>query len=378
MMPNPYGRCPWCGAKFAHADRAGRRRSYCAEPCRRNAQRSRDGRGTPPALPSDPLARPIAEDLHQQVNRLLQGEYDGWPLGRRLEAARQMSDELDHYAAAAVADARLRDGATWKEIADAALCRPGTARNRWRLTEVQRRLARRTAARNEAIAPGQTRSAPPVMPRRMTTTPAAGMARREASGSAIPGSARLLAEALSQLHRQSGKTISGLSREIGVSPSYVSRVLSGQRLPSWPVTGHLARSCGGEPGELRALWESARGIRMPDQAGAQAGPVFRAALRGLYLAAGRPALEHLRASSHGVLTTQVLQDLVEGGCPPDWATVGRFVALLEGQPADIRPLWDAARFAGWQQPRTGPRPGGGMQPPLEAAAFGRRPLWPQR
>jgi transcriptional regulator with XRE-family HTH domain len=360
MTSKTFGNCAGCGARFVHADRPGRRRSYCHESCRRRSQRLKHGSSDTASSRPAPLARPIAEDLQQVVNQLLQAEYDGDSLRSRLAAVRRIADELESYEAAAVADARLRDGATWKEVADAAQCPPVTARNRWRPAEVQRKLERRSAARRGGKTPGQTRSAPPVMPRRAAAPALATAGRRPA---------RLLAQALSYLQRLSRKTISALAREIGVSPSYISRLLSGDRLPSWPVTCRLVESCGGDPVELRAMWESARGIRVPEQTPAEAAPVFEAALRGLYLAAGQPAPERLRALTRGALSAETIRDLLEGRRLADWDVVGRLVTVLQGQPADLRPLWDAAASS-HRRPRLARATVQTQQSRYPAASFG--------
>jgi transcriptional regulator with XRE-family HTH domain len=44
----------------------------------------------------------------------------------------------------------------------------------------------------------------------------------------------------------------------GVSHSTVAGVLSGARLPSWPVLERIAACLGGDSGELRSLWAAAK------------------------------------------------------------------------------------------------------------------------
>ncbi|MFF5011089.1 helix-turn-helix domain-containing protein [Streptomyces phaeochromogenes] len=320
------------------------------------------------------MARPIVEDMHQLAGCLLQGEYDGAPLKQRLELVWQLVRELEDYAAAAVTDARRRGGASWQEVAAAAQCAPVTARNRWRPEEVERRLARRTAVRQELTEPGQTRISPPVMPRRTPTdcgTSGRAVHRVAAGG---PARARLspaaqLADALNHLHRVCGKTIRALAREVRLSPSYVSRVLSGQRLPSWSATCRLAKASHGEPGELRALWESARGIRVPaHQAPGDALATLQAALRGLHLSAARPTPTRLCRISEGRLTADTAAALIHGTQMLDWDTVARFVTVLSGRPADIRPLWEAA-YAAAPVPASG-QAGPARASTLFAGAFG--------
>ncbi|MFC8230641.1 helix-turn-helix domain-containing protein [Streptomyces sp. NPDC057287] len=184
----------------------------------------------------------------------------------------------------------------------------------------------------------------------------------------LPGPVHQLASALSHLHRRSGKNLRELAQEVGVSRPYISRVLAGARVPSWSVTRRLAVACSGDPADLRALWETARGIRMPaDLASTDAAFTLRAALRGLYLSAAQPTAARIGLSSLGMLDQQDIDSLIRGSSLPDWVTVKRFVSMLRGRPADIRPLWDAARAAAkpvaLQVHAT-------QASPLQAAAFG--------
>ncbi len=76
---------------------------------------------------------------------------------------------------------------------------------------------------------------------------------------AAPGSgpAATLASALSHLHRRSNTTYRTLGLEVGVDPSYISRAISGERIPPgpspagspwpWPPTRKRSCPCGGPP-----------------------------------------------------------------------------------------------------------------------------------
>nr|PPQ62067.1 hypothetical protein C5F59_39565 [Streptomyces sp. QL37] len=365
MTPARTGRCRQCAATFTHSDGPGRRRKYCGAACRRAAQRPAKARPTPETPPAQSLARPIAEGLEELAGRLLQVHYAGAPLQQRLELIWQLGRDLEDYTAAAVCDERTH-GTSWEDIAEAAQCGPGTARNRWRPTEVERQLTRRAATRPEDGVPGQTRIAPPVLPRRATT--AQNRPAQAGSLGHLPGPAHQLASALSHLQRQSAKNLQELAQETGVSRPYVSRVLAGARVPSWPVARRLALACGGDPGDLRALWETARGIRMPtDLARTDAESTLRAALRGLYLSAAQPTAARIRALSYGTFNQQDLENLIRGSSLPDWETVKRFVSMLRGRPADIRPLWEAARAVA--KPVT-PRQDSTRASSIPAAAFG--------
>ncbi|WP_329392107.1 helix-turn-helix domain-containing protein [Streptomyces sp. NBC_01716] len=194
------------------------------------------------------------------------------------------------------------------------------------------------AARERATA-----SAPPVVPPprsrhperapRRPLRPAGGTGSADGGPPGRPGV--ILASALSQLQRTSKKNHKELASEACVDPSYISRILSGERVPSWGVTRRFVVSCGGDPLEVRPLWDTARGyhVVLPT--------ALHAALRGLHLAAAQPPIDLLRARTH--LSAADITAALQGDRLPDWPTTTRLVTALQGQPEAIRPLWDAAQ-----------------------------------
>ncbi|MFB4427047.1 hypothetical protein C5F59_039000 [Streptomyces sp. QL37] len=104
-----------------------------------------------------------------------------------------------------------------------------------------------------------------------------------------------------------------------------------------------------------------------DLARTDAESTLRAALRGLYLSAAQPTAARIRALSYGTFNQQDLENLIRGSSLPDWETVKRFVSMLRGRPADIRPLWEAARAVA--KPVT-PRQDSTRASSIPAAAFG--------
>ncbi|MDX3854010.1 helix-turn-helix transcriptional regulator, partial [Streptomyces sp. AK02-01A] len=156
------------------------------------------------------------------------------------------------------------------------------------------------------------------------------------NGPPTRGPAATLASALSHLHRVSGKSIRVLSEETGISPSYASRVFSGERLPTWKVTRKLALACDGEPDELRLLWNAARGYRVVRPTS------LSAALRGLHLAAALPEPDVIRARAGNTLSLEDITSMLNGSRIPDWPRVDHLVDALRGEPETIRPLWEAA------------------------------------
>jgi transcriptional regulator with XRE-family HTH domain len=67
-----------------------------------------------------------------------------------------------------------------------------------------------------------------------------------------------LAHALRALRCRSGKSLRELESRTLTSDSSLSRYLNGRALPPWSVVEALCREAGVRPGELRAVWETAR------------------------------------------------------------------------------------------------------------------------
>ncbi|MDH2394128.1 helix-turn-helix transcriptional regulator [Streptomyces sp. HNM0663] len=343
MVEAGYGLCGYCRRRFEQRTGRGRRRQYCTVKCRRQAQREREGRlPTQPA--ASPLGRSLAEDLQAMAARLLAAEYGGQELETLLRHAGDLAREVECYRAAAVHDARV-SGTGWEAVAKAARVSVPTARLRWNGEQVRRamdRRARQRARAAEVVADG------------------AGAAEAGGGERAVTGSKRLTS-ALSYLHRASRLPIREVAQHTGLSASYVSRILSGERLPSWPVMVSLVKAFGGDPAHLSALWESSHGVCVPArQAFPQQLARLRAALWGLYLAAARPGVAHLCRIQPGALTPESVEDLLSGDVLPDWETTGAFVSALGAGPAEIRPLWEEAHYAFlvWVHPMPDAAPGG--------------------
>ncbi|MFD0344905.1 helix-turn-helix domain-containing protein [Kitasatospora aburaviensis] len=57
--------------------------------------------------------------------------------------------------------------------------------------------------------------------------------------------------------RPSGQSLQDIAKRCGYSAYYLSRLLSGERVPTWPLTEKFARACGADPA-LRKVWETER------------------------------------------------------------------------------------------------------------------------
>lgn len=332
---------PECTRRVKRAAQ-GRPRKYCSDACRNASRRAgrKAGRaarvpGTAPDTSArDDYPREISVDIRNRGTVLLRlasrGEEGILPM---LREAQQLTQDADDLKAALVQQARDRR-MPMREVAAALHISSDTVRRHWRPGRIDERMRdRRRRNRQGRRGPGGGR-------------PVRGGGRWPDADQPNTLATARFARALSHLQRVGGRPLRVVGEEAGVSASYVSRALSGERLPSWPVARRLVLACSGDPAELLPLWEAARGRdrtvpRTPPDAGA-----LHAALRGLHLAAARPDPAAVCRSASGRLTPPDIDLLLHGtedGSVPDWSLVEHFIRALHGSPEDVRPLWDAVR-----------------------------------
>ncbi|MFF3372733.1 helix-turn-helix domain-containing protein [Streptomyces sp. NPDC002680] len=68
---------------------------------------------------------------------------------------------------------------------------------------------------------------------------------------------RQLGAALRALQHRSGLTLRELEKRVPVSDTSLSRYFRGDGVAPWPVVAEIGRILGGDPSELRALWQAA-------------------------------------------------------------------------------------------------------------------------
>ncbi|MFB9558605.1 helix-turn-helix domain-containing protein [Streptomyces roseoviridis] len=314
----------------------GRRRLYCSD--ERGRWFRRYGRPRLAGVDNDQYVTGLARAAQQGLAEVASlAEKTDEPIAALVLLLRLLAD-LEH----------LRDGLVQQsydrkikpsELADAVKYSPDTI-SRWKDAHTRRRDKRtqlpdphQAALRPRIPAPRHPEPGPPRRP------PADA-----APGTPSPPStsqASALAKALSNLQRQNKPSYSTLGQAAGVSRSYISRILSGERIPSWPVTRKITIACGGDPEVLRPMWEAARGYRIAQP------PDFYAALRGMQLAAGNIRPQELSARTG--LAEHRVTGLLRGTDTADWTTVSTLVTALRGEPDAIRPLWQATQRAhpGW-------------------------------
>jgi transcriptional regulator with XRE-family HTH domain len=243
----------------------------------------------------------------------------------------RLRTDLDDLVMVMVRQAR-NNGLSWALVARDLDLSANTARKTFSPERTVRMLARRAQqAPRPAHAPQFAPSA--------TASPS-GEPAVPAQPQHLPAEPReQLRSALAHLQRSCGRTVSDIAADTGVSPSYVSRLLSGTRLPTWALTEKLGTACGGEPGHLRPLWEAARGLRPRLLSRQAAADELYASVNGLYLAASCPSPATLCSASAQDAEAEEVAAFLAGERVPDWPTVERVVQALRGRPEDVRFLW---------------------------------------
>jgi predicted transcriptional regulator len=257
----------------------------------------------------------VAQRVQALATELVEAEGRKSDLRELVGLAAAVSTEVAHYVGAAVHDARSQ-GASWGQVAELAQVSEATARARWGPKALRRQMRRRA---RQAIAPA-------VLPAEETAVSGPLEHRRR------------LGAAISFLLRARGCAVQGVAQKAGVSPSCVSRLLAGQRVPDWPVVFTVVTAAEGRPEEFRLLWEWARGHRQPSRHSATAAlGRFHGALLGLLWATGQASG---RSTGNGTLSAVLSGELV-----PDWAMTHQVVLQLGGDPEQVRPLWEDVQYS---------------------------------
>ncbi|MEU0860487.1 hypothetical protein ABZ352_34735 [Streptomyces griseofuscus] len=230
----------------------------------------------------------------------------GLPLATRLELADSLLLSSERYAAITVTEAR-RCGASWEEVARAAGLTAAQAGARW----------------DEAAL--------------RTLFPAQKFRDRRAAQ-------QRLSDALAYLQIDSAVSVDEAAERTGIDLARLMQILEGSCLPTWPETYTLAGVLGGRAEDVRVLWESACGtVRSPALPTLGATGYLAAALRGLHLSAGLPAVQRL--SGEALLSPKCLSEVLAGHHVPPWPATARLVCALKGCVEDFEPLWQAVEQA---------------------------------
>ncbi|MEU9352391.1 helix-turn-helix transcriptional regulator [Streptomyces griseoloalbus] len=405
--------CEFCGSPLRSGPGKGRPRKYCGDSCRQAAHRRRLSTGpaaqSSTKLPSQPepaaeqlspaplsaptaragghgpgagdeLLAEIARDIQdgaRDLARLLPALDGEEPLRRII----QLHEQLDVLTAAAVGRARYRR-VTWATVSSILRISEDTARHRYTDRYILRRLARFNHSEKAPASLAGLFATPAGGAREASVTGDTGGEPGEPAGdrgespdqqSAPVESSRAaynrLAPILSMLIRTAQTTNKEISSRIGCSASYLSRILSGERVPTWELTRRFAQACGADPEVLRTVWESEKlryktgaPASSPDTAAMTAAEHLRAAIHTLHLRAGRPAPSAIAVASRWVLTTGTVASLLEATVLPPRDVLHTFVQLLGGNTEHFSQLLDNAH-------QEAERDTALRQPPTPAAAL---------
>ncbi|MET9535334.1 helix-turn-helix transcriptional regulator [Streptomyces sp. NPDC006649] len=152
-----------------------------------------------------------------------------------------------------------------------------------------------------------------------------------------------LACALTRMQSRSGIPQRALAERMNVDPSYISRLLSGERDVSWSHALILVEACDGNSELLKPLWEAAAGVK---PTGTDPVRALRAYLRALRYAAGEPSDGAVLASAQHTITPAELDQALDGPGAPVWPVVKQLTTALQSLPEVARPLWRQAHSTG--------------------------------
>ncbi|GGV50735.1 hypothetical protein GCM10010245_79990 [Streptomyces spectabilis] len=363
--PNPA--CLYCGAPLSPRDGRGRPLEHCNPACRQAAYRERvrakrerqDGNDAPPA-PSDPapdqllvlaeLAADTQEELRHLV-RLMAPSHHPSAL-ELVELAHLVRTRMDALTAGLVGHARQRR-IPWTDLGTVLNIAPETARRVYHPRRIAHQLRKHLLHTSPPPAPADPRTPP---------SPESGPQTAEPEEETPPAlrpslrSSSRLAPVLSRLQRASRLSLRQIGLRNRVSASYLSRVLTGECLPTWELTERIAQTVGADSEALRKVWEDDRARLRNDQAAAPPEATDRdslhSALRHLHRRAALPSAHRLATQSGGRLTEREISDILRGDHTAPWPQIHHLVLALDGQPAFFHPLWEQAH----RDAHTGPRP----------------------
>ncbi|MFD8489463.1 helix-turn-helix domain-containing protein [Streptomyces sp. NPDC059712] len=347
-MGNTFSRptCKQCG-RPRRLQATGRPGDYCSTRCRQAAHRQRQAAAAPPDTDEfDQALRLRLEEITQTARALLLaiGEPDT-PVQELLASMVHLQVTSERLNPDMVARARLH-GASWEQIATPLGMSKDAARKKWS-------APRRATAQQVPGRPVRPPSAAPAGNDVALRHTPAGRDSGRGSGPATPAphgvtsaafgalppsvGGQDLATVLSSLQRASGLSLRALASRSDLSASFLSRLMSGERFPSWKNVAAIARACGADPDVLRTVWEasSARRDSTPR-------PVsLAAALRYLHQRAGSPTPWAIAITSGNTLDQDHVAALLTGTTTAPWEDVERLIQILDGEPSFFLPLWQA-------------------------------------
>ncbi|MFB6878383.1 helix-turn-helix domain-containing protein [Streptomyces sp. NPDC056323] len=343
--------CKRCGGR-REPQHTGRPGEYCGTKCRQAAHAERHKAPPPDTADFDhALLRELdaacveIRDLQCALRTSPQAED---PLKRLLHLQRRI-DQLTP----AVVGRTKRLGTSWEVLGQLLGMNKDTVRKKYNSSVVQRALTR-AHIKSPAARPASPRipaatPAPPVPPAEPvapepfdgqgSSFDSTGSERSEPSPGTGPSPGpEDFACVLSNLQRASRYSLRTLSKKSGLSPSFLSRAMNGERFPSWEAAADIARACGADPEVLKKVWDDAdaRRVRKPRP------ETLASALRFLHQRAGSPAPWALSVNSGYALSQDRITNLLNGATIGTWEEVQTLVHTLDGEYTFFEPLWKQA------------------------------------
>lgn len=307
---------PWCKhcGGLLKPQQTGRPGEYCGTQCRQAARRKRQQQVPPDTTSLDKELLAGAKQLAAETDSLLTMLENNPSSEEPLLSLVRIQQHHDKLLLKAATRAKQRN-LSWERIGQILHMHKDSARHKF----------------------GHRPSAPVSTPH-STSAPARGTPDDERpAASTATRSSNQLAPVLSHLQRASKLSLRAISERADISPSYLSRILSGERFPNWPVTARIARILGADTSALRKVWEDASAhhgnVRSPTPT------ELVPALRHLHQRAGSPSAVTLALATAGHLDPADIDAILDGALLPAWNTVHRLVLALDGVPTYFHPLW---------------------------------------
>ncbi|MEU1460227.1 helix-turn-helix transcriptional regulator [Streptomyces sp. NPDC005727] len=295
------------------------------------------------------LAHDTQEELRHLV-RLLSNSHQA-SAAEILEYAVKVHRRTDAVTAGVVLMARRR-GIPWQALGQILNISPETARHTYHERHVQRRL-------------DQYRPLPdppaPVPDPAPDDDNDPGPAKPAARGPSRAGNQ--LAPILSRMQIASGIPLRQLGLRAQVSASYLSRVLSGEKFPTWDLTEKIAVALGADSAAVHKVWQDER-ERTESRATTQPSASrtapqdsrasLSAALRTLHMRAGRPTARTLSARCGHRIGVEEICGILHGRRTGTWEQVSMLIWALDGQADFFRQHWEEAQQSASDAPPSAP------------------------
>ncbi|MCI3276993.1 hypothetical protein [Streptomyces cylindrosporus] len=363
MLPTsvPSPQCRYCGSPMPPAkSQRGRPADYCGRACRQAAYRDRQrqhGTGEPAAAARRPLpdqspeqlqllelAHDTQEELRHLV-RLLSNSHQA-SAAEILEYSVKVQRRLEAVTAGVVLMARRRR-IPWEALGRILSISPETARHTYHERLVQRRLDQYAPENAPAPLPGTAPEAEEAQAAEAEEAPPA----QQPAPPALRATNQL-APVLSRLQSVSGIPLRQLGLRTQVSASFLSRVLSGEKFPTWELTEKIGLVLGADSDALRKVWQDERarnGTRSrrqrsrPPAGETKTGTSLAAALRTLYQRAASPTPHSLAVATGHLISADDVRRILHAEQSAPWEHVAALIQALDGEPSFFRPHWEEAR-----------------------------------